>query len=174
MFVHLDPRLFERRPFLGILLGAGSLALWIFLFAMLFHEYRGFGETPASVDLSKIMPPAENHGKWVRIEQALSVHCSLGIQEAKDPPESWFFGRIDQTMFMAGIEGSDRNLLLVYAGDVRCGDVSKEPLVGVLEEINSRRRSHLVQGRFVFPPKADLQLSVGEGPASYRRMMICH
>ena len=98
------------------------------------------------------------------------VHCDLSTQEVKEPPESWFFGRVAETFFIAGIEGSDRSLLLVYDGDA---DYEKDQTMeGVLEEINSRRRSYLAGGGFVFPPKTELQQSVDEGPASYRQLMI--
>ena len=75
-------------------------------------------------------------------------------------------------MFAAGIEGSDRSLLLVYNGDVHCADVSRQPLTGVLEQINSRRRSYMMSEGFEFPPRTDVQLSVGEGPATYRTLMM--
>jgi hypothetical protein len=41
------------------------------------------------------------------------VRCNLSTQEVKEPPESWFFRRVAETFFIAGIEGSDRSLLLV-------------------------------------------------------------
>jgi len=139
---------------------------------MLFQEYRGFGNTPASVDLNKVVPPTENHGQWVRIDQTLLVHCQLSAQEQRQPPDSWFFGRIENTFFIASIAGSNRNLLLVYDGDVNCEDAKNQTIVGVLEELNSRRRSYLGGGGFVFPPGTDMQLSVGDGPESYRRLMM--
>jgi hypothetical protein len=88
-------------------------SLWHFgvLFAMLFREYGGLGNTPARVDLSPIAPPTENHGKWVGSNQTIVVHCDLSTQELKEPPESWFFGRVAETFFIAGIEGSDRELV---------------------------------------------------------------
>lgn len=172
MFVHVDPQLFLRRPFLGVMLGTVSLVMWIVLFGILFREYRGFGEAPAPVDLKTIAPPAENHGKWVRVDQPLVVHCDLGIQELNDLPERWIFGRVANTFFIAGIEGSNRNLLLVYDRDATCEDGKRWPMKGVLQEINSRRKSYLSGERFVIPPTADMQLSVDEGPASYRRLML--
>ena len=99
------------------------------------------------------------------------VHCDLSTQEVKEPPESWFFGRVAETFFIAGIEGSDRSLLLVYDGDADYENLKDQTMEDVLEEINSRRRSYPAGGGFVFPPK--LQQSVDEGPASYRQLMIC-
>ena len=106
------------------------------------------------------------------IDQTMVVHCDLSTQEVKEPPESWFFGRVAETFFIAGIEGSDRSLLLVYDGDADYENLKDQTMEGVLEEINSRRRSYLAGGGFVFPPKTELQQSVDEGPASYRQLMI--
>jgi hypothetical protein len=100
------------------------------------------------------------------------VHCDLSTQEVKEPPESWFFGRVAETFFIAGIEGSDRSLLLVYDGDADYENLKDQTMEGVCEEINSRHRSYLAGGGFVFPPKTELQQSVDEGPASYRQLMI--
>ena len=172
MFVHVNSEWFVRRPVRTVVLGVIALAVWSVLVLMLFREYRGFGSTPAHIDLNKIVPPAENHGKWVQIDQSLHLRCDLTWQEVRQPPESWFLGGIDQTFFVASIEGGERNLLLVYEGDVHCGNAQKRPLEGVLEEINSRRRSYLSGENFVFPSRTDLQLSVGEGPASYRKLLL--
>jgi len=90
----------------------------------------------------------------------------------QEPPESWFFGRVAETFFIAGIEGSDRSLLLVYDGDADYENLKDQTMEGVCEEINSRHRSYLAGGGFVFPPKTELQQSVDEGPASYRQLMI--
>ena len=103
-----------------------------------------------------------NHGRALRSQHP-------GGQE---PPESWFFGRVAETFFIAGIEGSDRSLLLVYDGDADYENLKDQTMEGVCEEINSRHRSYLAGGGFVFPPKTELQQSVDEGPASYRQLMI--
>ena len=63
MFAHVHPRLFQRRPFLGVRLGAVSLAFWSPVGDVV--SRRGLGNTPATVDLSQIAPPGENPEKWV-------------------------------------------------------------------------------------------------------------
>ena len=64
------------------------------------------------------------------------VHCDLSTQEVKEPPESWFFGRVAETFFIAGIEGSDRSLLLVYDGDADYENLKDQTMEDVLEQIN--------------------------------------
>ena len=63
MFFRVDPRLFQRRPFLGVRLGAVSLAFWSPVRDVV-SRIPGLGNTAARVDLSQIAPPTENHGKW--------------------------------------------------------------------------------------------------------------
>lgn len=172
MFVHVDPQLFEKRPFFLIVLAMVGLIVWIVLVGFLYREYRGFGPTPASVDLNTVLPPAENHGQWVAIQQALLIRCSPHLQEIRQPPESWMFGRVDQTMFVATIEGSGRGLLLVQNGDISCKEVADRPMVGVLEEISPYWRGEINGAGVSVPPRTDLQLSLGEGPASYRKMFV--
>ncbi len=172
MFVHIDSRIFDKRPFLGILLGAATLVAWLYFGGVVYAEYKGMGSVPAIVDLSKVVAPPENHGKWVRIDQAVSVHCDLTYQQVQYPPESWIFGRVDETFFVASIDRSDRNVLLVHGGELSCGDASRNPLEGVLEEINSRRRATLTGGGLTFPPHTDIQLSLGESPATYRKILL--
>ena len=172
MFVHVDHKVFERRPFLGVLLGIGSLALWTLMYVMLFQQYKGFGKAPASIDLRSIAAPPENHGKWVELREPLALHCNLNLQELREPPESWFFGRVEQTLYMADAIGFKRTVLMVYDGDVRCPEAAKKPMVGVLEELNTRRRRHLTGYGLAMSPSADLEFMVGDGPASYRKIML--
>ena len=172
MFVHVDTKAFERRPFLGVALGIGSLALWTVLGVIIFQEYKGFGKTPARVDLNTVAPPHENHGNWVEVRQPLVLHCNLNLQQLREPPESWLFGKVEQTFFMADAIGLNRTVLMVYDGDVRCAEAAKKPLIGVLEELNSRRRRYLTANGLAIPAGADLELMVGDGPANYRKIML--
>lgn len=172
MYVHVDNQIFDKRPFLGVLLGVGSLALWIVVYAFMIREYRGYGKTPEVVDLKTIAPPPETRGRWVQITQPLIVNCSAEAQEVRTPPESWLFGRVESTFFIASVVGSSRNMLVVYDGDISCKDFLNQPFVGVLEELNSRRRSYLTASGFTFPPGTDLQFSLGDGPARSRKYMV--
>jgi hypothetical protein len=81
-------------------------SLWHFgvLFVMLFREYRGLGNTPARVDLSQIAPPTREPRQVGGIDQTMVVHCDLSTQEVKEPPESWFFGRVAETFFIGELK----------------------------------------------------------------------
>ena len=172
MYVHVDNQIFDKRPFLGVLLGLGSLVLWIVVYAFMIREYRGYGKTPEIVDLKSIAPPPETRGRWVKITQPLILDCSVHAQEVRTPPESWLFGKVESTFFTASVVDSSRNMLIVYDGDISCKSVLNQPFVGVLEELNSRRRSYLSSNGFVFPPGTDLQFSLGDGPARSRKLML--
>lgn len=171
MFVHIDQRWFEAKPIRGVVLGLLGVAMWVVLSGIMFREYRGFGKTPVVIDLKTVAAPPENHGQWVRVDEPLLVNCAFTTQQENNPPERWIFGRIDETFFVVGIEESDRHLLLVYHGDAHCDATYRRPLEGVLQEINSRRRTFLSGGGFTFPPQTNMQLEIGDGPASYRKLM---
>jgi hypothetical protein len=172
MYIHVDNRIFEKWPLLGVLLGVSSLVLWIVIYVMVYREYRGYGNSPEIVDLKTIAPPPEDLGKWAQITQPIKINCGLSMQEIKSPPESWLFGRVESTFFIAAVEGSKRNVLIIYEGDISCDGVAKQPFVGVLEELNPRRRSYLTSNGYTLPANTDMQFSLGDGPARTRKLML--
>jgi hypothetical protein len=93
------------------------------------------------------------------------VHCDLSTQEVKEPPESWFFGRVAETFFIAGIEGSDRSLLLVYDGDADYENLKDQTMEGVLER-DQLAPSKLSGGRGICLPAEDRAAAVGRRRSS--------
>jgi len=138
---------------------------------MLFREYRGLGNTPATVDLSQIAPPTEDHEKWVG-----STKPGRALR-SQHPGGQGATGKL-------ALRQSHRDFL--HRGNWRF----RSQLVGGLgrrrrlrepegsddgrrsRTDQSRVRSYLAGGGFVFPPKTELQQSVDEGPAGYRQVMI--
>jgi hypothetical protein len=173
VFVHVDPTLFERRPFLAVILGIALLALLVCALTVVYSEYRAFGKTPEIVDLRTIDAPPQDHGKWVRVTQPVTIDCNNGAQEQREYPERWLFGKVEDTLFAASIPGSDRTLLLEYDGDIRCDALAQMEKIGVLEELSPRRRWFLGGGALVLPRNGVvLKLCLSCGPAQSRQILI--
>jgi hypothetical protein len=150
MHVHVNQQIFEKRPVLGLLLGAFTLVFILLIWGALYHEYKGFGKVPEQVDLKSIIPPRQDHGRWVHITQPLTLQCDRGIQELRDWEEQWLFGKVSDTYYLAHVNGSDRSVLLDYEGDSTCESMSHMEMTGVLEELTPRRREVLSGEGFLF------------------------
>jgi hypothetical protein len=62
MYVHVNQQIFEKRPVLGLLLGAFTLVFILLIWGALYHEYKGFGKVPEEVDFEGDHPTAA--GSW--------------------------------------------------------------------------------------------------------------
>lgn len=62
MYFHIDQRIFETRPVLGLLLGAVTMVLTLVIYGVLYGEYKSFGKVPEEVDLKTVVPPRQDHG----------------------------------------------------------------------------------------------------------------
>jgi hypothetical protein len=172
MYVHVDDQVFEKRPVLGFLLGAFTIVLFMVLYVVLYREYKGFGKVPEVVNLKTILPPRQDHGKWVRITQPLELRCDRGIQELRGLEERWFFGKVSDTYYLASVSGSDRSVLLNYEGDTTCEGMSHMEMTGVLEELTARRREVLAGEGFLFPDSGVvMQLCLSCSPRQLRNLL---
>lgn len=148
--MYVPHQIFERRPLLVFFLGFITLIISLFGFALIFREYRGFGKTPAHVDLTTVTPPKEMHGIWMEVTQPLALHCEA--VETENPAEQQIiFGRVDSTYFLAEIPGSRRVVILEHSRKAACSDVQRAPMTGVLTELNSTLRGTLESRGMVFP-----------------------
>lgn len=173
MYVHVDEQIFDKRPVLGLLLGAVTLVFFLALYVALYREYRGFGKVPEEVDLKTIVPPRQDHGKWVRITQPLELRCGRGIQELRGLEERWFFGKVSDTYYLASVNGSDRSVLLNYEGDTTCEGMSHMEITGVLEELTARRREVLSGEGFLFPDNGVvMELCLSCSPRQLRSLLL--
>lgn len=173
MYVHINQRIFETPPVLGLLLGAVTMVLTLVIYGVLYGEYKAFGKVPEEVDLKTVVPPRQDHGRWVRITQPLALRCDHGIQELRDWEEQWLFGKVSDTYYLSQVRGSDRSVLLDYEGDTTCEGMSHMKMTGVLEELTARRREVMAGEGFLFPSSGVvMQLCLSCSPRQLRNLLL--
>jgi hypothetical protein len=166
MYVPISQKVFDRRQLLVLLLAAATLVFMLVAYGGLYREYTGFGIAPEEIDLKTVIPPQQNHGRWVRITQPLELHCDRGIQES-------LLGKIGSTYYLAQVSGSDRSVLLDYEGNTTCEAMSRMEMTGVLEELTVRRREVLSGEGFFFPSSGVvMQLCLTCNPQQFRNMVL--
>lgn len=166
MYVHINQEVLDRRPLLFLLLGAGTLVFMLVVYGVLYREYAGFGKAPEEVDLKTVVPPRQNHDRWVRITQPLVLQCDRGIRES-------FLGKVGSTYYLARLSGSDRSVLLEYEGDTTCEAMSRMEMTGMLEELTPRRREVLSRDGFFSPSSGVvMQLCFTCNPRQFRNRVL--
>lgn len=173
MFVHIDAQFFERRPGTGLAFGVVTLAIFAWLWIGVFLEYKGLGTYPEMVDLKTIPPPRPDHGKWVRVAEAVQIDCRNGVQELNSWEQRFLFGRVRETYYVARLSNSSRLLLLEYDGDAGCQVISRLPLSGVLEELRALRRNSLQEEGLALPANGTvLKLCLTCNPLGEKRLLL--
>jgi len=172
MFVHVDAQVFERRPLLGVALGAVGLCLALFGIWFMLEQSRMFGKEPQVVEVDQAVPPPPHFdiGTWVHLRGALQMRCGEVVQWRRNPPESWIFGKIESTYIPASNVSGDRFFLLQFDKDVNCQTMPKGPLIGVLTPVNSRLKATLSDAGLNFPRTKipPMLFEIGWGPARTR------
>jgi hypothetical protein len=136
------------------------------MYGVLYLEYKGFGKSPEDVDLKTVVPPRQDHGRWVRITQPLVLQCDRGMKES-------LLGKAGSTYYLARVSGSDRSVLLDYEGDTTCEEMSHMEMTGVLEELTARRREVLSGEGFLFPTSGMVvQLCLTCNPRQLRNLVL--
>jgi hypothetical protein len=169
--VYVPPEVFQRKPLLGLLLGTVSLAFGALGFIVVAREYRGFGNSPQSVDLKTVAIPPEMQGKWVRVTQTLKVRCQA-VEVDNQPDHQLLFGRVESTYFPAEIEGSKRLVVLQRHKNAVCDDVRRPPFVGVLSELNPQLRKTLEGGGMLLAYGQPMLLCLSCGPEDSKKFLI--
>ncbi len=176
MYVHVDPTIFEKRPLLGVALGAVAFCFALFGIWMMAEQYRMFGKEPQTVSVDQVVPPPPHFdvGTWVHLQGALLYRCGEIVQWRRDPPESWIFGRVQDTYIPATNLYRDRFFLITFDKGVNCQTMRKGPLIGVLTPVNSRLRSTLTGAGLDFPNTKvpAMLLEVDWGPSTTRNYLI--
>ena len=171
--VYIPELIFERKPIAGVVLGVVGLGFSMVAYYLVQSEYRSWGKTPEAVDLKRVTPPPELHGRWVEVTQPLKIDCTPAEIE-NQTEHQLLFGRVQSTYFLAEVEGSERFVILEHSKKASCDDLRRRPLVGVLTEVNPRLRSTLESRGMVFPfRKVTMLLCLTCGPAEAREYLIC-
>src|SRR5262245_40568848 len=170
MYVHLDPRLLERRPWIGVAIGAAGIVLFGMMFAAFHREIQRLAGqtapedvTPATLELSDARPR-----RWVRLVGG-RWDCARSLAQRRRVPERWLFGEVE-AVFVPVRDDAGRSLLVLrFDRAVDCAPLAGEPIAGMLA-----RPGDSVWGGAV--PKAQLGfaptfvLNVDDDPAELRWM----
>lgn len=169
MYVHVDPELLERKPWIGVLIGLVGVVVFGLMFGAFRGERRRLSSqqapeevTPATAALTDARPR-----RWVRLSGG-RWDCARSLVERRRVPERWLFGDVEAVYVPVVDERGHRVLVLKFDKAVECTAISGEPVMGMLV-----RPGDSIWGGGV--PKAALGfdpavvVTVGDGPAAARQ-----
>lgn len=131
VFVHVDPQLFERHPWAGVLLGLAGGALAIYMTSTTWDEWRRLEAQgqPRDVTVSTAVLPADGGTLWATLTDG-AWDCAGAVEREHGFPERLLFGRLDETE--VPVLGGPRLLVVKLPAELRCQDAAEQPVTGVL------------------------------------------
>lgn len=168
MYVHVDPELLERKPWIGVLIGLVGVVFFGLMFHAFYAESRRLGSqtapedvTPETARLSAVVPR-----RWVRLSGG-TWQCGRAIVEKRGLPERLVFGRIGHVYVPIRAADGRVSIVAKFEGEVDCASAAALPVTGMLV-----RPGDSVWGggvpRRQLGVDPDFVLTVGDGPAAAR------
>lgn len=174
MYVHIDPEVLNRHPWVGVAIGGAGVLLMGFVVRGFWGEYekfRGAGQ-PREVTIESVAV-ADGETQWVTLREGI-WRCELGVETRRGLVEGWLFGPVENTQ-MPVIDVSGSKLVVVkYDGQVPCGQVADRPVTGVVAREGERVWGSGVSARLKKLPHRPplLVLHANAGPEEAKRSLL--
>jgi hypothetical protein len=151
MYVHVDPALLERYPWIGVLLGAAGLALGLVLARQMADDSRLFRDrAPERLSLADADALARGERRWVTLVDG-EWRCDARVERERKAPERWLFGRIEETQVPIRDPAGRRLVVVRFAGAIDCPRRAGEEPSGAWERAEGSRLRRVARDILALP-----------------------
>ncbi len=131
MYVHVDPEVVRRNPWIGVAIGALGTVVFTWGALQSMAEATALASTrePAVVTAENATVPAGQRARWVTLRDPRWA-CGEALVKELGVPEKWFFGKVDWTQVPVG--GPQRVVVVKFDGAVDCSALAGRDQTGAL------------------------------------------
>ncbi len=131
MYVHVDPEVVRRNPWIGVAIGLLGTAVFTWSALQSKDEAEALARTrePVAITAETATVPGGLRARWVTLCDPRWA-CDEAVVREHGIPEKWFFGRVDWTQVPVG--SSRRVVVVKFDGAVDCRAMAGRDQTGAL------------------------------------------